>query len=417
MPEIKRKKLNFKKNRQGVALILVILLMTVILFLSLYFLSFTLTEKKISRSQAEGVKTYYLAEAGVNEMVWRLKNNPAYKTNFETNPSWTASFTRTDPLGPGSGSYTVTIANSAVAHGEITAVAAINLAGGGSQRIVKTSVYRALGSGSVELGDNGGYADGNIDISLSMVNFYNGSAHSNNDFTINNASTVNIQGNLNAVNNYLKSWLSTVNVSGAIHAHNYPPAAASLAMPAVDFDSADSNSFKSRASVVYSESDFDTLMQNNQNLILNNPITYVEGDVELRGAQNLTINGLLVVGRDFKVGVRLCRGFRCGQSALTVNHAAGQPSGVLAKRKVNFQIFTGNVNVNGVIYANDQMDILSFPLGYQFSINGGLVSRKLTVSSSWQPISITRNEEIINSTLAIMDLSPVITVEHWEEEY
>jgi len=404
-------------QNRGVALILTLLLMSLVLFLSLYLLSFTLTEDRISRSQSLGAKTYYLAEAGIQEMVWKLKNDAAYKQNFETNPSWTASFTRLNPFGAGNGSYTVNIANSALAHGTITSTGTIDFGGGKtSQRIVKTYVYRALGQSGVK--DNGGYADGDVNISYSKVNFHDGSAYSNNVFDINGASTVNIDTDLNATGNYLKSQFSTVNVGGEINSKNVsPPAAEPITMPAVDFDSDSPDSYINRATVVYTSAQFDTLMQNNQNLTLAGPITYVDGDVDVKGAQNLTVNGLLVVGRDLIVGHSWCRGFRCGSNNITVNHTTGQAAGILAKRKINFESWTGAINISGVVYANDQLSVLSFPVGFNFNVTGGLIGRKLTITSVWQPLNINYNNDILAETLGATEFSPVITVEHWEEEY
>lgn len=406
------------QNKKGVAILITILLMTLLLFMAMYFLSFTLTEKKIAHSQAWGAKTYYLAEAGINEMVWRLKNNPSYETSFETNPGWTTEFTRDNPFGAGSGSYTVSITNSDLAHGDIVSTGSIDIGGEKtSQRIIKTSVYRAMGEGGVELGDNCGYADGNIDISASLVNFYNGSAYSDNNFTVNLISTVNVDTDLNVVNNFIKSGASTVNVGGDIYAHNMPLGpAAEVDMPAVDFDSEDPGSYKNIADVVYTSAQFDNMIANNSTITLNNPITYVEGDIDFYGNKNLIINGLLVVERDFQVGRKWCRG-GCGLADVTVNHAAGEPSGILAKRKVYFYTFTGTININGVVYASDQLTVTGIPFGLNFDAAGGLISRKLTITSVWSPIDITRNEEIINSTLGVVEFSPVITVEHWEEEY
>lgn len=404
----------FIKNKKGVALLLTVLMISLVLFLAIYFLSFVITEKKISKSQAWGAKTYYLAEAGVQEMVWRLKNNSTYKNNFETDANWTETFTRNDPFGSGSGSYSVTITNSSLAHGEIVSTGSINIGGSQeTQRVIKTSVYRAMGS-TLSLEDNCGYADGNIDISFSLVNFYNGSAHSNNNFIINGVSTANIDTDLNVVNTYNKSWMSNVNVGGDI---NNPTA--EISMPAVDFDSADSESLKNKADVIYTESEFEDLLDANQNLTLNDPITYVEGDVDIYGDFDITINGLLVIERDFEVGRKYCWSglSRCGRTSLAVNHTEGEPSGILAKRKIYFKLWTGNMDINGVVYANDQLDILSFPLGFNFDANGGLVSRKLTITSVWSPINITRNEEIMVSTIGDTEFSQVITVEHWEEEY
>jgi len=406
----------FITQNRGVALILTILLMSIILFLSLYLLNFTLTEDRISKSQSLGAKTYYLAEAGIQEMVWKLKNNTAYKQSFETDPGWTANFTRANPFGPDNGSYTVSIANGSLAHGVITSTGTIYINGDKtSQRIIKTYVYRAMGQSGVQ--NNSGYADGNIDISFSLVNFQGGSAHSNNNFIINGLSTVNIDTDLNAVNQYNPSWFSTVNIGGSIYSANNPPAAASIAMPAVDFDSSSLNSLKNRATAVYSQSQFDTLMQNNQNLTLNEPITYVDGDIDLKGAQNLIVNGLLVSGGDLIVGHSLCRDLRCGSNSITVNHTAGQAAGILAKRKIKFELWTGAIAINGAIYADDQLSLLSFPLGFSFDVTGGLIARKLTITSVWQPININYDNTILSETLGATDFSPVITVEHWEEEY
>ncbi|MFA6389999.1 MAG: hypothetical protein WCW77_05510, partial [Patescibacteria group bacterium] len=235
-------------DNRGVALLLTVLTTIIILFLAIYYLSFTLTENKISKSQIYGVKTYYLAEAGIADMIWKLKNDESYKTSFETNPAWSENFTRTNPFGSGTGSYTVSIANSNLARGEITSTGIFDAGGGKiSQRIIKTQVYKAMGTSGI--GSNPGYADGNIDINGSLVDFHNGSAHSNGNFIVNGASTVDIDADLEAVGNFNKVWFSTVNVAGATHAANYPPAAAPIPMPAIDFDSADSNSYKNKATV------------------------------------------------------------------------------------------------------------------------------------------------------------------------
>lgn len=409
--------INYNNNR-GIALIITVLMMSLIFFLSLYFLNFSMTEDRIAKSQSWGAKTYYLAEAGIAEMIWRLKNNETYKNNFETDPSWTQTFTRNNPFGANSGSYTVTITNSSLAHGQIESIGSINIGSTTSQRIVRTQVYRAIGESS--LNDNGGYADGNIDISLSKVNFYNGSAHSNNNFIVNgNGTLINIDTDLNAVGNYIKAFASMVNIAGDTYAANYDPPgpAEQISMPAVDFDSADPNSYINIADVVYTENQFDNLMKNNQNLTLNNAITYVTGDVEIKGAQNLTINGLLVVGKDLELGDSECRGSRCGYNNITVNHASGTPSGIIAKRKIEFNRWSGNINISGIIYATDQLDILNIQVGKNFDILGGLISRKLTITSSWQPINITFDNEIVVTGLGSSTFSPIITVEHWEEEY
>lgn len=405
------------KQDKGIALIFTILLMSLLLFLSIYFLNFSITEKKISKSHAQGDQAYYLAEAGVNDMIWKLKNDAAYKDNFEDNAVWSASFSRANPFGANSGSYEVSITNSSRAHGEIISTGRIDMGGGKTaRRVIKTTVYKALGETDIQ--DSAGYADGNIDISASRVNFFNGSAHSNNDFTVNNGSIIFVDSDLRAVRNYLESWTSTSTIIGQIHAKNYPPEAAEIDMPAIDFNSAATSSYKNRATVVYDADDFEDLLWENQNLTLNDPITYVEGDVKIRGAQNLTVNGILAVERDMEVGFDNKWKTRTGPSSITVNHATGMPAGILAGRHINFREYTGNININGLIYAADQLNITNLAAdSYSFSVIGGIVGRKLTVTSSWRTINITHDNNILLEIFEATEFSPIITVDHWEEEY
>ena len=407
--------LRWKARDKGIALLGAILIMSLVLFLSLYFLNFSVTENRIAKGQTAGAKTYYLAEAGVAHMIWELKNDENYKTNFETNPSWTTNFTQNNPFGPGSGSYTVTITNSGIAHGTIESVGSISVGGNTAQRIIRTNVFRAMGENPV--GTTTAYADGNIDISYSKVNFYNGNAHSNLNFIVNgNNTVVNISNDLEAVGNFNKNGSVTVNVAGATHAANYPPAASVIQMPAVDFDSSNPTSYKNRATVVYSENEFEDLLKNNQNLTLPGPITYVDGKVEIKGARNLTINGLLVVEEEVEVGESNCWQGPCGNNTITVNHTAGQPAGILSKEKIEFGYYTGAVNASGAVYANDQLNIVNIPTGRNFNVIGGLISRKLTITSVWSEVNITFDNDILAEALGAA-LSPIITVEHWEEEY
>ncbi|MFH1582775.1 MAG: hypothetical protein ABIB72_00440 [Candidatus Falkowbacteria bacterium] len=399
---------NFKLQN-GVALLITILIMSLILSLGVYVLNFSLTETKIAVSQVSGGKTYYLAEAGIHEMVWKLKNDTTYKNNFETDPAWTASFTRLDPFGSGSGSYTVAITNTSIAHGDIISTGSININGKTSQRIIKTYVYRALGQSGI--GGSSSYTDGNIDISSSNVNYIGGNAHSNGVFNINGSSNVNIEGNLDAVGNYNENQLATVTIGGTIHAHNYPPEAEEIIMPAVDFDSNDASSMKNKANATYTPTQFENLIKNNSSLTLDG-IIYVSGKTNIKDDIDLTINGLLVVNGDLNIISDNHEVIN-----LTVNSATSTPSGIMANGKMQFQSDLGNIYINGVLYSTEQLTIGSVYTGQNFTINGGTASRKLTITSSSRIINIVFNNQILVDTLSPTSFSPVLTVDHWEEEY
>ena len=76
-----------KKTKNGSVLIFAILILAVMLFLASYFISFSLTGSQMSSSQANATKTYYLAEAGIQEAIFKLKNDASWKNAFETKPT------------------------------------------------------------------------------------------------------------------------------------------------------------------------------------------------------------------------------------------------------------------------------------------------------------------------------------------
>lgn len=399
------------KNKNGITLILSIMLMTLVLFLSLYYLNFSLSEKQISSSQSIGAKTYYLAESGVADMIWKLKNDATYKTNFETDPNWVASTTRVNPFGADSGSYTVTITNSSQAHADIVSTGSVTINGKTSQRIIKTKVFKAMGESLV--GPNAIYADGNIDISSSIVNYLDGGSHSNGVYIVNGASVLTVEGDLNATGNYLLNWQATTSISGEIHAANYPPAAAPVIMPAVDFNSAATSSMKNRATTTYTAAQFEALLNDNPNLTLDGPIIYVNGEVEIEKAINLTINGLLVIQGDLEIDSNNTKTIN-----ITINHATGTPAGIMSSEKIEIKKLKGTIDINGVIYANDTIDLLNITsAAANFDIIGGLIARKVTITSCTRPINIHYNTDPLNDSFFAAQFSPVVTVEHWEEEY
>ncbi|MFH1522276.1 MAG: pilus assembly PilX N-terminal domain-containing protein [Patescibacteria group bacterium] len=402
------------KNRKGVALIITILLMTLILFLAIYFLSFSLTEKQIAHNQALGAKTYYLAEAGFNEMVWKLKNDTVYKNNFETNSGWAEEFDRDNPFGAGSGSYTVAIANSGFANGEIVSEGAIDVGDGKvSRRIVRAKIYKAL-VGGLE-GDVAAYGNHDININNSAVYFYGGDTFSNHDINIDGSSSdVFFEHDVMVGHSFDVDSQASTTVGGVIDV----PTSIEIDIPAIDFYSSDPNSYKNRANVVYDDDDFEDLMWSNQTLTLNDDITYVDKDIELRGGQTLIINGILVVEHDFKVGENECWNDRCGYNTLTVNNTPGKPSGILVKHDIDFKEYTGDVNINGLIYASHDVVTNNVTTGYDFNIYGAAVGgHDAKIESTPRTVNIYYNTETIAGIFSSAEFSPIITFEHWEEEY
>jgi len=459
--------------KKGVALIISVMVLGLLLLLGAYFLTFALTEFRISRSQVVATQTYYLAEAGVNEAIWKLKHDPEWKDNFETTPTcdtWLADFSR-DNLFFSNSSYQVKIQNSDCGRGQITATSTVELAGGKtSQRVIKIKVFKAIGSLTGESAVFSGGSSENIDINSSLINIYDGNLFSNNNTNVSwwsevnvydNLSTEEIEGKALAQGNINVSWTSTLNANsfcakniceGNCLKEGCPPDV--LSMPMIDFDSEDSNSYRNQASTtedlglcsvlcngvecdtkcIYTDDEFEELLWQvgeEGTLTLNNGISYVTGPIDLKGGRKLVVNGALVADGTIDIGKSSCwtnKGQKdCGFDQITVNDpGVDKPSGLLTKAKMNFGSYTSSqiINITGLIYANDEIRFVSLPLS--FTVIGGVLARKISFNSVWETFNIYLNNAIILEGVwagpkppegVTPPFSPVVTIEHWEESY
>jgi len=449
----KKMKIFKEKRKKGVILIVAFLTLGILLLLGVYFLSFTLTDSRISKSQVSATQTYYLAEAGVNEAIWKLKNDSIWKNNFETNPDWESEVVTRDPaLFPG-GSYQFKVENFDNAYGEITSTAKLLLSEGKfAQRIVKTKVFKAQGSPLSDYNILAGGPSENIYISsTSPLNIHNGSIFANNNINIKYGSVVNVDSKALAGNNINVSGNSQLNAAQGRCSKNYctienctespeqcPPA--SVSMPPIDFDSISPSSYLNLAkssdcslirtdgktNCVFTLQEFEDLMWSNQDLTLpSDTVTYITGDINIRADQILRVDGVLVADRDLNIGDDLCWTsknppyLRCGSSQLIITRPGtpedDKPAGLLVKRKINSSEWVASLNITGLIYAGDEMKLIS--LGAAVEIHGGIAVRKFTLSSLWQGVNIYLDSDVVADTFKQPIYSPVITVEHWEESY
>lgn len=408
---------NLKSNKnKGFVLITALFVMLLLLSLGIFAVGFTLTELRISSSQSSSIKTYYLAESGVAEAIWKIKNDPTWKTNFEENPNWNLTYTRNSALYP-NGSYTINIINSDLAKGEITVTAYLNMGTYTSRRVIQTSIYKAIGISVI--GQNGEFADGNIDMSGSVVNIFNGGFFSNLNIIINFWSVINATGDVKAVGNINTNQSSYIVASSTQDRKSNPPPTP-IAMPAVSFDNVgDASSYKARASNIYTEKQFSDLLWNNINgTTVLNGITYVTGDISIKGPTKLIINGALAADGGITVGANTffcCWGSKCDRSTVTINESSSGPSGLLSKGTISFELCLESFNAKGLIYGNDKVNVLSLPNG--INIFGAIASRKITLTSLWQGFNITYDNDVVSYGLGDPQFSPIVTVEHWEEEY
>jgi len=424
----------YPDKEKSSALILTSIVLFLLLIFGVYFLNSSLTGFKIVQNYSFANQAYYLAEAGINEAIWKLKNDSVWKDDFvdpNKNPApdgkfWSATFQRDSGLISG-GSYEVTIQNYDCARGEIISRAKIEFPSGNFvQRIVKTRVFKALNPSPVNDSPifSGGIAKKSIFILTSTMNIHNGNIFSNGDINLVGRSVLNVEGQVLAVGEIKKSSASTIKASARC-SQNFcddgcggacPPEA--IDVPMIDFDSEDLNSYKNKAireGTLYSSSEFETMLWENPDLVLNNDVTYVTGPIELKGGQKLTVNGVLVSDSYISVGEKYNWGRRSGNSQIIVNNISGKPSGILAKGKIKIGPFSRAIDINGLLYASDEFILLSF--FYDFNLTGGLITNKLTLINFFGEFNITLNDQVIRDTIGVPQYSPVVTIEHWEESY
>ncbi|MFH1029760.1 MAG: pilus assembly PilX N-terminal domain-containing protein [bacterium] len=404
-------------TREGFALIPAILITSLLLGIGIFFLTSTISESRISEGYSISQDAYYLAESGIEYAIWKLKNDTSWETNFETDPSWTQSYTGGSLLFP-NGSYDIMIENYDFAKADIISTSTILIGDRTSQRVIKTKIFKAIGGSAID--NSALFADRDIIISASNVNVDEGSIFSNGDILAENSSIINVADKVQAFNEITVISSASINAS-EIHASDWnPPAPEQIAMPAVDFDSSDPSSFKSLAIAqgqYYTKPEFRSILDNNPNLVLNG-VVYVTGNVDIENGHNLTMNGVLVTNGRIDIGDNKPHSEPCpvDSAIFSIGHNPSQPSGIFTKNNITFKECVNSVNISGIIYANNTID-LNNRYCSSFIINGSMLARDISIFVISNGVTINFNEDVVVDTLGGGGFSPVITVEYWEEEY
>ena len=397
------------KEKKGAVLIVVFVVMIAIFLLISYYLQFIITETKISASHRLATQAYYLSEAGVQEAMWKIRHDPDWLSNFQSVADWQTTLERTNPFGL-AGSYYITVANIEIGRAEIAASSTIDYGQQISQRRVKTIVFQPQGTSATN--SIAILANDDVNFTGSIISVIGAGMHVNDDINLNLFSQVDLDGKASAVDQISVAFGSNLTAS-LIESVNNPPAAERFEMPQIDFDSGDPNSFLSRADNVYTNSQFNALIRDDPDLVLNG-ITYVTGNVIVPRGADLTVNGTLVADGNINVGTDFWPIWKSNPT-LTVNDPGSGPVGVLTKQKINLGAYTGMIDVTGLFYATDEFKLDAF--GSTFLLTGGIVARKMVFNSLWQNLEIYGNDLLISRTLGSPLTAPIINIEHWEEEY
>lgn len=396
------------KNQKGFVLVISVLVLTTLLLIGVYLLSSANSESKISSAQSLATKNYYLAESGVNEMIWKIQKDASTGSAFLNGTLGTSSdINRTSVFGDSKASYKVAARNTVPAEAWITATSTYTIGNTTSQRVVKSYISRASGSyGTWDFGSfaggRGGQQNGNFTFTGSGTALISNNArlHANQEFKAQKVTVVVNNGSVTASNviNEVAGGVITLNNS-----FKQAPTT-TINMLQIDFDSSSSNSWKNRATATYTAAAFSALA-NNTTL---NGIIYVTGNADIVD-KNFTINGVLVAsGRIY---------IKNTAKTVTVNTYLAYGGGLLSKGDVIFDVKNGTTLINGLIYASNNLTITSN--NNAFTINGAMLGFDASATVSNQAMTLNYESDNIQAVIdqALNQTSPIIQIDHWEEQY
>lgn len=435
-------------NSKGNVLIIAILILGVMLFLASYFITFSLTGSRMAQSQEAGTTAYYLAEGGINEAIWKLKYDDTWSTCFVATTqgcdcqNWSANFTSNTDLLIANSAITVTIINSECGRGSLTVTSTLTLAGGETaQRVIKTNVFKALGSLTAEsvffaasdteenlledvsvfVYDGNIAARGNLKVDDSTLRVYDdpdpeiqtGLILVGNEIDIDSWSQQRLTASSTCSLETCGDFCPTDNYcpfqGGGCPCRELP------LLPTVDFNSTSSSSYYQKAKTaqengqcevvgkdkrgrtftssncIFTYNEFQNLLNNTgsgQTLILKHKASalatstyYITGGgFALKEKKNLEINGILVVEGSVEIGTNFNRD--CW-SVLTIFHPTGTPSGLITTGKIEFGPCASypdeTVIIEGLIYAIKELNIEDI-MG-EYKVTGGVITNKFRIEA------------------------------------
>jgi hypothetical protein len=398
------------KQNSGFALLAVITVMGALLLLTGYFLEQSTAELKISKSEVAASKTYYLAEAGGNEAIYKLKYDPVWKAKFLSGTLNSDTFVRANAFDD-NGSYTILTTSVEPAIADITVTAQYDTGLQPSKRIIKTRLARATNpadtwSQSIYAGGKGAQENGNITIERNCI-INGGTIHANQNIKVSSQSTLTINdGAITSSNNI------TVNAGSSLILNNSTrqEGASEISMPQLDFDSSSSTSIKNRANQVYTA----TAFQNLPSGTVLDGITFVTGGANWDN-KNLTINGILAASDDIRIDLN-------DDKTLTLNSNPTTGSGILGKDDIYIELNNATLNLNGLIYASKNLELKEDTnKDSDINITGGIIGWHTRISGYDKGVcNITYDQTLASQPLDPVlngSESPIIQVNHWEEEY
>jgi len=401
------------KNENGYALVSVVVIMTVLMAILFYLADALFSEMAISRNQKSATVSFHLAEGGVQEAIWRIQNDATTRNTFLNTTNGLTNFSH-NPGPIANSSYTVAIQNTAKAAATISVTGFYQIGGKQAQRRITLNVIQATATGTYDYDAGlfvGGPNPGDVYIHNMTVSFGSGydraGIMSGGDIDIGNA-TVSVRKDILA-NGDIDVHNATVNLPppvppvppgfpGGVQQENYPT---DFLLPGIDVNGSGPNSYKSLAQAqghYYTSAQFKTLLKSQSTF---NGIYYGSGSggVTIKN-KNVTFNGALVSEGSISFT----------NANVDVNHTSG-PSGLITLANLN--ITNVNINVEGLIYVGVQS---AASTNANITVTGAILTHDFYGNNA--NLTINFNKEWVNEALqGGATQTPVIQMQHWEEEY
>lgn len=399
---------------RGFILIIASMMLTTLLVIGSYIITIANTESTIAHSQMTATKTYYAAESGIYEMLWKLENDQTLRGAFIAGElSQATVINRSSVFGNTAAGYMVNVSSTAPAEAVIIATSTHDLFSNQSQRVVKVSIVRATGTStewelSGYAGGRGSNQNGNLTLDGSglVATFNGGQIHANQNLKLQKGEVVFNDAIVSASNNIIVNSGATLTLNSSTQSSP----TSSIDMPQIDFDSSDPSSWRNRATLVLDADDFEDLPDGTTL----NGIIYVTDDAEWVN-KNLTVQGTLVFENDFEVRLTT------SGKTLTINFDPVYGGGILTKEDFELTLRNGGIaNIQGLIYASQGLAIeLQSPGASIFTLEGSLVGLDTILERKSGTITINYVANYVNPVLdpELNTTSPLIQIDHWEERY
>lgn len=419
------------KNKKGYVTIVVLILMMVLISASYLYADAVYSEMGIARNNKGASIAFSLAEGGIQEAINRIQYDPVATNSFLHTTNGLISFSH-DPALINNGAYSVTIQNTGLGVASINAVGSYRMGLKTARREIQASIARATDltytdDGAMYTTSAGGESTGDIELTSATVIVYDGAITSGRDSKV-SQTNLTIEKSFKVERN-LTTPGSTLNCNCLIEDDGDPLTAqcsdnpgcsftptSGGEMPMIDFDSDSSGSYKSLAESLnqYYETDNDfftaTGFTAGTTKTLDG-VVYIDGPLTLEDNRTLIMNGVLAASGTIKVGKT--SGGTASQGTITITSPGdNQPSGVISQHDIVINN-KGNLAGKGLIYSGTKVDIGASNTNVE--LEGGILSRRIVVNS--RTIVIHFNADVINWTLDSPNTTPVIEINHWEEEY